>query len=168
MKMVSELVLTVPPSVGAKSTGQGPRSGRSKSGLEAARGGSPEDGQGPIKSIHSDQIFLPPFDIVSPVTIQGQGAGVFVVASAAMGSELVGLLVEIPVLVTYAPVVSLFPVEMRFDPSDVDQRPQLNPDSVPQVAVLLNVSNDSQEELAQPVGDIATVGQEGTGPGGRL
>ena len=89
---------------------------------------------------------MPPFNVVSAITVQNQGAGVFDVAEAALGGKLIRLLVEGPVLITDAPVFRLGLVQVRFDPSNVDQLRQLSLDPSPQVSMLAVRSSDSQEE----------------------
>ena len=105
--MVPELVLTVPAVIGAEPPGQGPRSFGTNPCLESARGGSAEHGQGPVEGVHFDQMALPPLNDVSPVTMQGQCTGVFEVAAAALGGELIRLLIKVPVLRTDAPFCGL-------------------------------------------------------------
>ena len=140
MEVVPKLVLTVPASIGAEPPGQGPRSFRSKPWLESARGGSAENGQGPVESIHFDQMSLPPLNVVPSVAVQRQGTGVFVVAVAALGGEIIRLLVEEPVFITDAPFCRLSLVQVRFDPCDFDQLRDLLLDPSPQVSMLVDRS----------------------------
>ena len=68
--MVPELVLALPMAIGADPPGQGPGSFSSEAGLESGGSDPPEHGQGPIECVHTHQILLPPFDVITPVAVQ--------------------------------------------------------------------------------------------------